>query len=179
MIPRSLEGLFFSFFEITDKGSSWIGPLVSGIILEATKSVEYPQGNLRIGKEVASSEGLLDMLGCSTQVCCRALVGGRIRCMCLHLHRGIKYNLVPATNSLPFLCFFPAFLFIVTFFVGPIFVVHWGVDVARAKAEADEFRQSSVYGENTPNRSEEIELGDVIVQDECRQKYTFGPQLGT
>ncbi|MCX7908801.1 MAG: MFS transporter [Ignavibacteria bacterium] len=37
-IPKNSEAQYFSFYEITEKGSSWIGPLTFGIILQITKS---------------------------------------------------------------------------------------------------------------------------------------------
>lgn len=37
-IPQSSEAEYFSIYEITEKGSSWIGPLVFGLVLQATKS---------------------------------------------------------------------------------------------------------------------------------------------
>ncbi|MFN3269423.1 MAG: MFS transporter, partial [Candidatus Kapaibacteriota bacterium] len=37
-IPENMEAEYFSFYEITEKGSSWIGPLFFGIILQLTKS---------------------------------------------------------------------------------------------------------------------------------------------
>jgi UMF1 family MFS transporter len=36
MIPVGKEGEYFSFYEISDKGTSWLGPLVFGISLQAT-----------------------------------------------------------------------------------------------------------------------------------------------
>lgn len=41
-MPPGLESEFFGLYEITDKGSAWIGPLVIGLIRSAT-------GNLRNG----------------------------------------------------------------------------------------------------------------------------------
>ena len=41
MIPRGQETEFFSLYEITDKGSSWLGPLVSGVISDATHEMRY------------------------------------------------------------------------------------------------------------------------------------------
>ncbi len=37
-IPQRSEAEYFSIYEITEKGSSWIGPLVFGLVLQATKS---------------------------------------------------------------------------------------------------------------------------------------------
>lgn len=42
LMPPGLESEFFGLYEITDKGSAWIGPLVIGLIRSAT-------GNLRNG----------------------------------------------------------------------------------------------------------------------------------
>ncbi|CAI2169114.1 5440_t:CDS:2 [Funneliformis geosporum] len=39
MIPKGHENEFFSLFEITDKGSSWLGPLVVGIIGDVTHNL--------------------------------------------------------------------------------------------------------------------------------------------
>ncbi|KAJ3279515.1 Autophagy protein 22 [Borealophlyctis nickersoniae] len=38
LLPPGKESAFFAFYEITDKGSSWVGPLVVGIIGDATGS---------------------------------------------------------------------------------------------------------------------------------------------
>lgn len=35
------QGEFFSLFEITDKGSSWMGPIAVGLIQQATGSIRY------------------------------------------------------------------------------------------------------------------------------------------
>lgn len=32
LVPKSQEARFFSLYEVTDKGSSWIGPLLAGLI---------------------------------------------------------------------------------------------------------------------------------------------------
>jgi UMF1 family MFS transporter len=40
LIPPHRESEFFSFFELTDKGSSWVGPLVISIMANSS-------GNLR------------------------------------------------------------------------------------------------------------------------------------
>ncbi len=37
-IPRQREAEYFSFYEITEKGSSWVGPLTFGLVLQLTKS---------------------------------------------------------------------------------------------------------------------------------------------
>lgn len=36
-----LQGEFFSLFEITDKGSSWMGPIAVGLIQQVTGSIRY------------------------------------------------------------------------------------------------------------------------------------------
>ncbi|KAI9294684.1 MFS general substrate transporter [Neoconidiobolus thromboides FSU 785] len=41
MLPAGKENEFFGLYEITDKGSSWIGPLVVGAISDATGSIKY------------------------------------------------------------------------------------------------------------------------------------------
>lgn len=38
LIPRGREAEFFGFYEISDKGTSWIGPLVFGLALQLTGS---------------------------------------------------------------------------------------------------------------------------------------------
>ncbi|MQA06366.1 MAG: MFS transporter [Streptosporangiales bacterium] len=38
LIPRGREAEFFGFYEISDKGTSWIGPLVFGLALQVTGS---------------------------------------------------------------------------------------------------------------------------------------------
>lgn len=38
MIPRGREASFFGIYEISDRGTSWIGPLVFGIVVGATNS---------------------------------------------------------------------------------------------------------------------------------------------
>lgn len=40
-IPSKMEAEYFSFYEITEKGSSWIGPLFFGLILQVTKSYRF------------------------------------------------------------------------------------------------------------------------------------------
>lgn len=40
-IPRNCEAEYFSFYEITEKGSSWVGPLAFGLILQLTKSYRF------------------------------------------------------------------------------------------------------------------------------------------
>ncbi|KAJ3237473.1 Autophagy protein 22 [Chytriomyces hyalinus] len=41
LIPRGHEGEFFSLYSITDKGSSWFGPLIVGAITDATHEIRY------------------------------------------------------------------------------------------------------------------------------------------
>ncbi|KAJ3305010.1 Autophagy protein 22 [Kappamyces sp. JEL0829] len=41
LIPRGHEAQFFSLYAITDKGSSWIGPLVVAAITNATGNLRY------------------------------------------------------------------------------------------------------------------------------------------
>jgi UMF1 family MFS transporter len=38
MIPKGKEAEYFSIYEISDKGTSWLGPLVFGLVLQATGS---------------------------------------------------------------------------------------------------------------------------------------------
>ncbi len=40
LIPRGKEGEYFGFYEISDKGTSWIGPLVFGLSFQATNSYQ-------------------------------------------------------------------------------------------------------------------------------------------
>ncbi len=39
MIPRGREAEFFSFYEISERGTSWIGPLLFGLVTQATNSM--------------------------------------------------------------------------------------------------------------------------------------------
>jgi MFS transporter, UMF1 family len=39
MIPREREAEFFSFYEISDKGTSWMGPLIFGLVTQWTGSM--------------------------------------------------------------------------------------------------------------------------------------------
>lgn len=41
LLPKGHESEFFGLYEITDKGSSWLGPLFVGIIANATGSIRY------------------------------------------------------------------------------------------------------------------------------------------
>ncbi len=36
MIPNGKEGEYFGFYEISDKGTSWLGPLVFGLSFQVT-----------------------------------------------------------------------------------------------------------------------------------------------
>ena len=38
LIPRGREGEYYGFYEISDKGTSWLGPLVFGLIFQLTTS---------------------------------------------------------------------------------------------------------------------------------------------
>jgi UMF1 family MFS transporter len=38
MIPAGREASFFGIYEISERGTSWIGPLVFGIVVTATNS---------------------------------------------------------------------------------------------------------------------------------------------
>ena len=38
MIPRGKEAEYFSLYEITDKGTSWLAPLIFGLALQFTGS---------------------------------------------------------------------------------------------------------------------------------------------
>jgi UMF1 family MFS transporter len=42
MIPKGSEAEFFSFYEISERGTSWLGPFVFGVVNQAT-------GSLRVG----------------------------------------------------------------------------------------------------------------------------------
>lgn len=41
LIPRGKEGIFFSLFSVTDKGSSIIGPFITGLITDKTHNIRY------------------------------------------------------------------------------------------------------------------------------------------
>ncbi|KAJ3115787.1 Autophagy protein 22 [Physocladia obscura] len=41
LIPRGHEGEFFCLYSITDKGSSWFGPLIVGAITDSTHEIRY------------------------------------------------------------------------------------------------------------------------------------------
>jgi len=41
LLPVGRENEFFSLYEVTDKGSAWIGPLVSGAIADTTHELRY------------------------------------------------------------------------------------------------------------------------------------------
>ena len=38
LIPAGKEGEYFGFYEITDKGTSWLGPLAFGLAFQLTAS---------------------------------------------------------------------------------------------------------------------------------------------
>jgi UMF1 family MFS transporter len=38
MIPRGQEAEYFSFYEVSERGTSWIGPLLFGLALQFTGS---------------------------------------------------------------------------------------------------------------------------------------------
>ena len=38
MIPKGREGEYFSLYEISDKGTSWMAPLIFGLALDITRS---------------------------------------------------------------------------------------------------------------------------------------------
>jgi UMF1 family MFS transporter len=38
MIPEGREASFFGLYEISERGTSWLGPLIFGIIVSATNS---------------------------------------------------------------------------------------------------------------------------------------------
>jgi UMF1 family MFS transporter len=40
LIPKGKEGEYFGFYEISDKGTSWMGPLIFGLSLQATDSYQ-------------------------------------------------------------------------------------------------------------------------------------------
>jgi UMF1 family MFS transporter len=40
LIPKGKEGEYFGFYEISDKGTSWMGPLIFGLSLQATNSYQ-------------------------------------------------------------------------------------------------------------------------------------------
>ena len=41
LLPKGHEGEFFGLYEITDKGSSWVGPLIVALITQWTGSLRY------------------------------------------------------------------------------------------------------------------------------------------
>ncbi len=38
LIPEGREGEYYGFYEISDKGTSWLGPLLFGLIFQLTNS---------------------------------------------------------------------------------------------------------------------------------------------
>jgi len=41
MIPAGHEGSFFGLYEISERGTSWIGPLIFGIVVAITNSYRH------------------------------------------------------------------------------------------------------------------------------------------
>ena len=41
MIPVGHESQWFALVEMTDKGSSWLGPLIASLLIQATGSIRY------------------------------------------------------------------------------------------------------------------------------------------
>jgi UMF1 family MFS transporter len=41
LIPTGREGEYFGFYEISDKGTSWLGPLLFGLVFQLTDSYRY------------------------------------------------------------------------------------------------------------------------------------------
>jgi UMF1 family MFS transporter len=41
LIPSGREGEYFGFYEISDKGTSWLGPLLFGLVFQLTDSYRY------------------------------------------------------------------------------------------------------------------------------------------
>jgi UMF1 family MFS transporter len=41
LIPHGREGEYFGLYEISDKGTSWLGPALFGIVFSATASYQY------------------------------------------------------------------------------------------------------------------------------------------
>ncbi len=41
LIPKGKEAEFFSLYEITDKGSAWVGPLLTAIVRDVTGEFRY------------------------------------------------------------------------------------------------------------------------------------------
>ncbi|KAJ3319310.1 Autophagy protein 22 [Boothiomyces sp. JEL0866] len=41
LLPRGHESEFFALYELTDKGSSWVGPLIVGLITQLTGNIRY------------------------------------------------------------------------------------------------------------------------------------------
>jgi len=38
MVPRGQEAEYFSLYEVSDKGTSWLGPLIFGLALDRTRN---------------------------------------------------------------------------------------------------------------------------------------------
>ena len=41
MIPKGREAEFYSFYEISERGTSWTGPLIFGLVNQVFKSLRY------------------------------------------------------------------------------------------------------------------------------------------
>lgn len=39
MVPEGSEGQFYSLYQVTDRGSSWLGPLIVTTVVQATNSL--------------------------------------------------------------------------------------------------------------------------------------------
>jgi hypothetical protein len=38
-VPKGFECTFFGAYEVTDKGSSWVAPLIAALIMSSTKTM--------------------------------------------------------------------------------------------------------------------------------------------
>jgi UMF1 family MFS transporter len=63
MIPRGQESEYFSLYEVSERGTSWLGPLVFGLALQQTGSYRIAILSLAIFFAV----GLLILLRVNTQ----------------------------------------------------------------------------------------------------------------
>ncbi len=41
MIPKGREAEYFSLYEISDKGTSWVAPLIFGLVMQFTGSYQW------------------------------------------------------------------------------------------------------------------------------------------
>lgn len=41
LIPPGMEGQFFSLFAVTDRGSSWLGPVLVGVLADRFGSIRH------------------------------------------------------------------------------------------------------------------------------------------